>query len=122
LNGLHQDQRWRKKGESSGTDNIGVGNIQIHPKAYKVYVKGEEVKFPNREFELMLYLAQNPNQFFSKEQLFVRIWGYDYVGESGTVTVHINRIREKIEEDPSNPQYIDTIWGVGYRFNDEIKI
>lgn len=67
------------------------------------------------------YLAQNPNQVFSKEQLFVRIWGYDYVGESATVTVHINRIREKIEEDPSNPQYIDTIWGVGYRFNREIR-
>ena len=118
---LTSGSKMEEKEEAPGQEHISVGDIQIYPKAFKIYVKGKEVKFPNREFELLLYLAQNPNQVFSKEQLFVRIWGYDYVGESATVTVHINRIREKIEEDPSNPQYIDTIWGVGYRLNSEMK-
>ena len=64
-----------------------------------------------------MFLAQNPNIVFSKETLFERIWGYDYIGDSSTVAVHINRIREKIEENPGNPQYIETVWGAGYRFN-----
>jgi DNA-binding response OmpR family regulator len=97
--------------------SITVGDLRILTQAYKVYVKGKEVKLPNREFELLLFLATNPNIVFSKETLFERIWGYDYVGDSATVTVHINRIREKIEEDSSNPRYIDTVWGAGYRFN-----
>ena len=86
-------------------------------KSWKVIVDNKEVKFPNREFELLLFLASNPNIVFSKEELFEKIWGYDYVGDSATVTVHINRIREKIEKDSNNPQYIETIWGAGYRFN-----
>ena len=98
-------------------DSIIVGSLCIHTKAYRVYVRGEEVKLTNREFELLAFLAGNPNVVFSKETLFERIWGYDFLGDSATVTVHINRIREKIEEDSSNPQFIDTIWGVGYRFN-----
>ncbi|RCX12952.1 DNA-binding response OmpR family regulator [Anaerobacterium chartisolvens] len=98
-------------------DAIVVGDLRILPQAYRVYVKGNEVKFANREFELLLFLAVNPNIVFSKETLFERIWGYDYVGDSITVTVHINRIREKIEQNSSNPKYIDTVWGAGYRFN-----
>lgn len=78
---------------------------------------GEEIHFPNREFELLKYLAMNPNIVFSKEHLFERIWGYDYMSDSATVTVHINRIREKIEEDPKNPKIIETVWGAGYRLN-----
>jgi len=77
----------------------------------------QEIKFPNREFELLKFLATNPNIVFSKEQLFEKIWGYDYVGDSATVTVHINRIREKIEKDSSNPEIIETVWGAGYRLN-----
>ena len=73
--------------------------------------------FPNREFELLKFLAINPNIVFSKEYLFERIWGFDYVEDSATVTVHINRIREKIEEDPKNPKIIETVWGAGYRLN-----
>lgn len=76
-----------------------------------------EIRFPNREFELLRYLARNPNIVFSREQLFEAIWGYDYIGDSSTVTVHINRIREKIEEDPSRPRIIETVWGAGYRLN-----
>lgn len=75
------------------------------------------MKLTNREFELLLFLASNPNIVFSKEKLFERIWGYDYMGDNATVTVHINRIRMNIEKDRSNQPYIDTVWGAGYRFN-----
>ncbi len=100
-----------------GTDIITVGDLSIHTKSFKVYVQGNEVKFANREFELLVFLASNPNIVFSKDVLFERIWGYDYIGDNSTVTVHINRIRDKIEIDSGNPQYIDTVWGAGYRFN-----
>ncbi len=96
---------------------IAIGNIKIETKSWKVYKNGEEIKFPHREFELLKFLAMNPNIVFSKENLFEKIWGFDYMGESATVTVHINRIREKIEDDPKNPQIIETVWGAGYRLN-----
>lgn len=96
---------------------IVVDDLHIMKKGYKVYVRGEEVKFTSREFELLLFLASNPNIVFSKEKLFEKIWGYDFIGDNATVTVYINRIRTKIEKDSSNPQYIDTVWGAGYRFN-----
>lgn len=96
---------------------IMVGELKILPRSWKVYKSGQEVRFPNREFELLKYLATYPNIVFSKDQLFERIWGYEYVGDSATVTVHINRIREKIEEDPANPKIIETVWGAGYRLN-----
>lgn len=96
---------------------IEIKNIKIYPKSWKVIKEDTEIKFPNREFELLLFLAENPNIVFSKEKLFEKIWGYDYLGDSATVTVHINRIREKIEEDPSNPLIIETVWGAGYRLN-----
>ncbi len=96
---------------------ISIGNLKILSKSWKVIKEGKEIHFPNREFELLKYLAMNPNIVFSKEHLFERIWGYDFIGDSATVTVHINRIREKIEEDPKNPQIIETVWGAGYRLN-----
>lgn len=96
---------------------IRIGNVRIQTKGWKVYKGEEEIKFPHREFELLKFLALNPNIVFSKEKLFEKIWGYDYVGDSATVTVHINRIREKIEEDPKQPQIIETVWGAGYRLN-----
>jgi len=100
----------------SGEELI-IGDLRILTKGWKVYVKGKECKFANREFELLLFLANNPNIVFSKETLFERIWGYDYIGDNATVAVHINRIREKIEDDPGSPRYIETVWGAGYRFN-----
>ncbi len=102
-------------------DIIKIGNLQIMALGYKAYKNDQEIKFPNREFELLKFLAMNPNIVFSKEQLFEKIWGYDYIGDSATVTVHINRIREKIEDDPSNPQIIETVWGVGYRLSLSLK-
>ena len=91
--------------------------LKILTKSWKVIRDGEEIHFPNREFELLKYLAMNPNIVFSKEHLFERIWGYDYMSDSATVTVHINRIREKSEEDPKNPKLIVTVGGAGYRLN-----
>lgn len=96
---------------------ITIGDVRILPRSWKVYKGERELKLPNREFELLKYLAQHPNLVFSKEQLFEAIWGCGYVGDRATVTVHIGRIREKIEDDPSNPRIIETVWGVGYRLN-----
>ncbi len=103
--------------EESSDDQIVIGDITILSNSWKVLRQGEEIRFPNREFELLLFLAQNPNIVFSKDRLFERIWGYDYLGDSATVTVHINRIREKIETDPKKPAIIETVWGAGYRLN-----
>lgn len=108
------------KGKVSNSQQEGVitaGNLRILIKSWKVYKGKEEIKLPNKEFELLTFLAMNPNIVFSKEQIFEKIWGYDYIGDAATVTVHVNRIREKIEDDSNNPKYIETIWGAGYRFN-----
>jgi len=100
-------------------DIIKIKEIQIEVRNHQVFKNDQEIKLPNKEFELLLFLAQNPNIVFSKEQLFETIWGLDSMGDEATITVHINRIREKIEDDPSNPKIIETIWGAGYRLNKE---
>ena len=84
--------------------------------ARRVYIDGVEKNFTTKEFDLLTFLAENPNHVFSKEELFRRIWNMESVGDIATVTVHIKKIREKVEYDTSKPQYIETIWGVGYRF------
>jgi len=112
---LKQDNTLNTRNEKD--EELIIGDLRILTKGWKVYVKGKECKFANREFELLVFLANNPNIVFSKDTLFERIWGYDFVGDSTTVAVHINRIREKIEDDPGNPCYIETVWGAGYRFN-----
>lgn len=108
------------KDHNTGSENIGrivIQDVIIEPKTWKVW-KGEvELKLPNREFELLCFLAENPNIVFSKEALFEKIWGFDYVSDAATVSVHINRLREKIEDDARNPQIIETVWGAGYRLN-----
>lgn len=93
-----------------------IRSMEIDTEAHKVFVEGEEKILTNKEFELLLFLAENPNRVFSKEILFDRVWGLDAVGDVTTVTVHIRRIREKIEPDSAKPQFIETVWGVGYRF------
>ncbi|MBQ7679313.1 MAG: response regulator transcription factor [Butyrivibrio sp.] len=95
---------------------IEIRGLRIDKTARRVYVDGEEKGFTTKEFDLLSFLAENPNHVFSKDELFRRIWNMDSVGDIATVTVHIKKIREKIEHDTSNPQYIETIWGVGYRF------
>ncbi|WP_088832487.1 response regulator transcription factor [Paenibacillus tyrfis] len=98
------------------TEEIRIRGLLIDKSSRRVFVNNQEVTFTTREFELLTFLASNPNRVFSKDQLFEHIWGYDSVGDIATVTVHIHKLRDKIEQDPSNPQYIDTIWGAGYRF------
>ena len=95
---------------------IEIRGIKIAKTARRVWVNGEETTFTSKEYDLLTFLAQNPNRVFTKEELFREIWDMDSVGDIATVTVHIKKIREKVEKETSNPQYIETIWGVGYRF------
>ena len=97
-------------------DIVEIRGIKIDKTARRVYVDGEEKVFTTKEFDLLTFLAENPNHVFTKDELFREIWDMDSVGDIATVTVHIKKIREKIEYDTSKPQYIETIWGVGYRF------
>ena len=97
-------------------DTLSIRGLKIDRKARRVWVQGEEKQLTTKEFDLLLFLAEHPNRVFSKEELFRRIWNMDSIGDIATVTVHIKKIREKVEVDKSDPQYIDTIWGVGYRF------
>ncbi|MDD5934907.1 MAG: response regulator transcription factor [Clostridiales bacterium] len=95
---------------------IEIRGIKIDKTARRVYINGEEKAFTTKEFDLLTFLAQNPNHVYTKEQLFQEIWDMESIGDIATVTVHIKKIREKIEANTSKPQYIETIWGVGYRF------
>ena len=97
-------------------DVIEIRGIKIDKTARRVWVNGEETNFTSKEFDLLTFLAQNPNHVYTKEELFQEIWDMESIGDIATVTVHIKKIREKIEYDTSKPQYIETIWGVGYRF------
>ena len=106
-----------KQAPAGEPERITVKDLVIEPKNWKVWKGGTELKLPNREFELLRFLAENPNLVFSKEELFEKIWGVDYVSDAATVSVHVNRLREKIEDDARNPRIIETVWGVGYRLN-----
>ena len=97
-------------------DVIEIGGIKIDKTARLVWVNGDETTFTTKEFDLLTFLAENPNRVFTKEELFREIWDMESVGDIATVTVHIKKIREKIEFNTAKPQYIETIWGVGYRF------
>lgn len=95
---------------------IEIENIRIYTKEYKVEKDGRDLYLSRNEFELLIFLSKNPRQVFSREQLYQRIWGFDSYGDLNTVTVTINRLRQKIEDNPKNPKYILTVWGVGYKF------
>lgn len=97
-------------------DIIEIRGIKIDKTARRVWVNGEEKQFTTKEFDLLTFLAGNPNHVFTKEELFRKIWDMESIGDIATVTVHIKKIREKIEMNTNKPQYIETIWGVGYRF------
>lgn len=103
----------------SGTpenDVVEIRGIKIDKTARRVWINGEEKNFTTKEFDLLTFLAENPNHVFTKEELFREIWDMESIGDIATVTVHIKKIREKIEYNTAKPQYIETIWGVGYRF------
>lgn len=97
-------------------DIVEIRGIKIDKTARRVWINGEEKNFTTKEFDLLTFLAQNPNRVFTKEELFREIWNMESIGDIATVTVHIKKIREKIEFNTAKPQYIETIWGVGYRF------
>lgn len=114
----HLSRYARLTGGGQGEPEVlDLGRVQILPRSWRVLKDGQEVKMPNREFALLKFLAEHPNTVFSKEKLFETIWGYEYVGDSATVTVHIGRIRDKVEDDPAHPSLIETVWGAGYRLN-----
>jgi len=114
--GIHEKLLQKSGSDRDISEEIRIKDLRILPLSRRVYVQEEEAALTNKEFEILLFLAENPNIVFSKNNLFEKIWGMDAIGDTATVTVHINRLREKIEKDPSNPEYIDTIWGAGYRF------
>lgn len=113
----HMDRYNRLIGSTvQKNDTIEIRGIKIDKTARRVWVNGEETTFTTKEFDLLTFLAENPNRVFTKEELFREIWDMESVGDIATVTVHIKKIREKIEYNNAKPQYIETIWGVGYRF------
>lgn len=113
---MHIARYDRLTGKREKSAVLTVRGLQIDRDARKVIVSGEEKQFTAKEYDLLLFLAENPNRVFSRDILFDRIWGMDSIGDVATVTVHIQRIRDKIETDTQNPQYIETVWGAGYRF------
>ncbi|WP_411678981.1 response regulator transcription factor [Clostridium thailandense] len=109
-------ERLKSKFTSKPKNNvIVIRGLEIIKDCRQVFINGNEITLAQKEFDLLLYMAENPNRVFSRDELFEKVWGLDAIGDIATVTVHIGRVREKIESSPSNPQYIETIWGAGYR-------
>jgi DNA-binding response OmpR family regulator len=106
----------RLTGTAEVKSEIVLGTIRMNTETHRVYVDNREVELKNKEYELLQFLMLNVDAVFNREQLYERIWGLDAMGDNATVAVHINRLREKIERDPANPRYIQTVWGAGYRF------
>lgn len=104
--------------QEAKTDELTHGNISVSVEKRRVLKDGAEVELTVKEFDLIAFLMKNPGRVFSRESLLDLVWGYDYLGDSRTVDVHIRRLREKLENDPANPQMIITKWGVGYYFAD----
>ena len=109
-----QIHRSLKEGDKE--EMIIAGLLKIYPGSYRVYKGEQELELTGREFKLLLFLARNPDIVFSREQLFDSVWGMDAVVDMSTLTIHVNKLRDKIEDDPSVPRHIQTVWGVGYRF------
>lgn len=95
---------------------LEVGGLKVEKDSRRVFLNNQEINLPNKEFDLLLFLMSNPNIVFSKDHLLDKVWGFDSSGDTATVSVHINRIRDKVEVDTAKPQYIETVWGAGYRF------
>lgn len=108
-------------GDGRDAEVIRAGDLKIMVPFRRVLIGDREVELKNKEFELLHFLASNPGIVFSRDTLFERIWGLDSAGDTATVMVHINRLRDKLETDTSNPKYIQTVWGAGYRFNDQLQ-
>jgi DNA-binding response OmpR family regulator len=113
---LSRYERFSKKTETK-QEILEIRNLWIDRSSHKVCINGKEIYMTNKEFDLLLFMASNPNRVFTRAHLFDKLWGWDSTGDNNTVTVHIRKIREKIELDSSGIQFIETIWGAGYRFN-----
>jgi DNA-binding response OmpR family regulator len=112
----HLKRYERLKGNVGGHEVILHKGLEIHTGSHQVFVNGKEVQLTTKEYEILFFLASHPNIVFSKERLLDAIWGSQYFGDTATIAVHTHKIRRKIEADPANPIYIETIWGTGYRF------
>jgi two-component system, OmpR family, response regulator ResD len=106
----------RTEGGSAGHEPIRLDGLEIDPRARRVVVRGHEVELTTREFDLLHFLATHPGQAFSRDRLMDHVWNFPFYSDTTTVTVHVRRLRAKIEADPSQPEWIETVWGVGYRF------
>lgn len=113
----HVKRYERLKGQSAASEVIQHKGLEINTASHKVFVNGKEIPMTTKEYDLLVFLAANPNIVFSKERIFESLWGDDFAGDTATIAVHIQKIRKKIEKDPANPEYIETVWGAGYRFN-----
>jgi len=107
----------RLKSKTVACEVITHRGLEVNTSSHKVFVNGKEVQLTTTEYGLLVFFATNPNIVFSKEHIFETIWGDEPLGDTATVSVHVQKIRKKIERDPSNPEYIETLWGTGYRFN-----
>ena len=105
----------RTTAAAARADQLEIGELALNAATREVHRNGELLKLTVKEFDLLWFLASNPNHVFARDQLMDRVWGYAAAFDTGTVTVHIRRLREKIEHDPSRPQLLETVWGVGYR-------
>jgi DNA-binding response OmpR family regulator len=112
----HLSRYERLIGSKISSNEVEIRGLRIDSDSRRVFLNDDEITLTTKEFDLLFYLAQHPNRVFSKELIFERIWGIDAMGDTQTVTVHIRKLREKIEPDSANPQYIETVWGAGYRF------
>jgi DNA-binding response OmpR family regulator len=112
----HLSRYDRLKGKQTDSREIEIRSLRIDIEARRVFIEEVEVLLTVKEFDLLVFLATHPNRVFSKDQLFERIWGIDAIGDTQTVTVHVRKLREKIEKDPPYPAFIETVWGAGYRF------
>lgn len=110
-------QKLKGIGEVGSESVMRIRGLEINPKTHQVFIDGKEVVLTVKEFELLQLLAMSPNKVFSKEEIFQKVWGFEADQDIPTITVHVRRIREKIEKDPSDPTYVKTIWGVGYKLN-----
>lgn len=103
-------------GSHLGQDTLRFPDLQINPRTRAVEVRGRPVELTRKEFDLLSFLASNPNQVFTRDQLLDKVWDYEFPGDASTVTVHVRRLREKVEENPVRPRHLKTVWGVGYKF------
>lgn len=108
--------QYRRLAGQKQAAEITLGGIRLNTGTHRVFVNGNEVELKNKEYELLLFLMLNVDMVFDRETLYEKVWGLDAMGDNATVAVHINRLREKIEENPAKPRYIETVWGAGYRF------